>query len=282
MVDPAWVALSLTEHVGGKTLRSLMQHFNGDTRAILAADTAALRRVPGVGPVIARHIQAINLQTIELAIPRWQAAGVEIVTLDTPRYPARLRQLPDAPPTLFLQGAWPETILRSVAIVGTRTPSPQSQDLASSLGAALAERGYTVISGLALGVDTAAHLGALAVPGSTTLAVLGCGVLNVYPRANQGLAEAIRGRGALLAEVHPESVPNPAALVARNRIISGLSDALIVVETGADGGAMYAARFALKQGRMLYTVANDADGNQQLLREGALPIAPDLKDLPFG
>lgn len=281
MIDPAWVALSLTEHIGGKTLRSLMQHFNGDSRAILAADTAALRKVPGVGPVIAQNIQAIDLASIEAAIPRWQAAGVDLVTLDTPRYPPRLRQLPDAPATLFIQGVWPETISRSAAIVGTRSPSAISQNIASTLGFTLAERGYTVISGLALGVDTAAHLGALAVPGSTTLAVLGCGVLNVYPRANLGLAEAIRGRGALLAEVHPEAVPNAAALVARNRIISGLSDSLIVIETGVEGGAMYAARFALKQGRTLYAVANDASGNRQLLKEGALPIAPDLKDLPF-
>ena len=281
MIDPAWVALSLTEHIGGKTLRSLMQHFNGDSRAILAADTAALRKVPGVGPVIAQNIQAIDLASIEAAIPRWQAAGVDLVTLDTPRYPPRLRQLPDAPATLFIQGVWPETISRSAAIVGTRSPSAISQNIASLLGLTLAERGYTVVSGLALGVDTAAHLGALAVPGSTTLAVLGCGVLNVYPRANLGLAEAIRGRGALLAEVHPEAVPNAAALVARNRIISGLSDSLIVIETGVEGGAMYAARFALKQGRTLYAVANDASGNRQLLKEGALPIAPDLKDLPF-
>lgn len=282
MIDPAWVALSLTEHIGGKTLRSLMQHFNGDSRAILAADTAALRKVPGVGPVIARNIRAIDLASIEAAIPRWQAAGVDIVTLDTPRYPPRLRQLPDAPATLFVHGVWPEAISRSAAIVGTRSPSAISQNIASVLGLTLAERGYTVVSGLALGVDTAAHLGALAVPGSAVLAVLGCGVLNVYPQANLGLAEAIRGHGALLAEVHPEAVPNAAALVARNRIISGLSDSLIVVETGIEGGAMYAARFALKQGRALYAVANDASGNRQLLQEGALPLSPDLKDLPFG
>jgi DNA processing protein len=281
MIDPAWVALSLTEHVGGKTLRNLVQHFNGDTRAILAADTAALRKVPGVGPVIARSIQAIDLAKVEAAIPRWQAAGVDLVTLDTPRYPPRLRQLPDAPATLFVRGDWPEAIPRSVAVVGTRSPSVISQNIANNLGLSLAERGYMVISGLALGVDTAAHLGALAVSGCLTLAVLGCGVLNVYPRTNLGLAEAIRGRGALLAEVSPEAVPNPAVLVARNRIISGLSDALIVVETSIQGGAMYAARFARKQGRTLYAVANDASGNRQLLQEGALPVAPDLSDLPF-
>lgn len=281
MTDPAWVALSLVEHVGGKTLRALMQHFNGDTRAILAADAASLQRVPGVGPVIARNIRAVNLALIEQALPRWQAAGVDCVTLDAPQYPPRLRQLPDAPPTLFVRGRWPSLTDKVAAVIGTRSPSAQARHNAGLLGAELAERGYIVVSGLALGVDAAAHLGALAVPESITLAVLGCGVLNVYPRANLPLAEAVRQRGALIAEVHPESTPNPAALVARNRIITGLSDVVIVVETGVNGGAMYAARFALKQGRTLYAVENDSGGNRELLREGALPLAPDLHDLPF-
>ena len=138
-----------------------------------------------------------------------------------------------------------------------------------------------VVSGLALGVDRSAHVGALAYPEGTTLAVLGSGVLQVYPYANIPLAKAIAARGALVSEVAPDARPNPASLVARNRLISGLSEGLIVVESSIDGGAMHAARRALEQGRTVYAVDNAASGNRALLDAGATPITPDGRDWPF-
>ncbi len=134
-----------------------------------------------------------------------------------------------------------------------------------------------MISGLALGIDGAAHLGALAYPPGITSAVLGSGVLTVYPPQHRTLAQAIQGRGALLSETHPEAQPNAARLVARNRIISGLSEAIIVVQTEIDGGAMHAARRAFDQGRRVYTLASDASGNQALIDLGAVVITPDLR-----
>lgn len=278
MLDTAWVALSLADHIGGKTLRALIHYF-GDTHAILAATPQELQCVSGVGPKIAQIIQAINLQQIEIAIERWQSAGIHILTLQHPNYPVRLLKVDDAPATLFVRGQWPPRRERSAAIVGTRTPSSQSMQIARELAVILSERGCTVVSGLAFGVDTQAHMGAVLSPQGYTLAVLGSGILNIYPLPNQHLAERILSCGALLGEVNPHMGPNAANLVARNRIISGLSDALIVVETETDGGAMHAARRAQEQGRTVIAVDNPASGNQALLEQGALCLNADLSNL---
>jgi DNA processing protein len=273
-VDPAWVALSLVEHIGAKKLRALSAFFNGDLTAALRSDPATLRQIPGIGPKIAASILAVDLSAVNAAIPRWQAQGITLLTLDNPAYPAALRSLDDAPPTLFTLGTWREA--RAAAVVGTRSPSPPAVDAARQLGFELAGRGYHVISGLALGIDAAAHLGALAQPGGMTSAVLGSGILNIYPSNNRQLAQAIVQRGALLSEIHPAAKPKPSTLVARNRIISGLCEALIVVETGVDGGAMHAAQRAIDQGRRVYTLESDASGNRALIEAGAGIITPDL------
>jgi DNA processing protein len=274
-----WVTLSLADRLGSKTLRALLDHFDGDYAAIFRADSAALQRVPGVGPRIAENILALDQAEISRALDEWQAAGVHVWPAVNPHYPARLRPLADAPATLFVRGQQPTPAGRSVALVGTRQPSERAAATARQLACELAGRGYTIISGLARGVDTEAHLGALKAAGGHTLAVLGCGVLNIYPPDNLRLAEAILRTGALLSEVRPDAGPSSARLVARNRIISGLSDALIVVETGADGGAMYAARWARDQGRPVYALDYPASGNRALIDSGAIPISPDLRRL---
>lgn len=280
MVDPAWVALSLCKHLGGKTFRALLRDFDHDLHAILDADEPRLRRVGGIGPKIARAIRTIDLDKTVQAINRWQAAGVQIIPRTQPEYPPMLRPVEDAPPTLFALGQclpWAPTT--AYAVIGTRTPSPQARQMAGRIGAMLAECGHLVVSGLAAGVDTAAHLGALSVPGAQTAAVLGSGVLHVYPPENDKLAQAIEERGVLLCEVAPDAVVSSPGLVARNRIITGLCDAVIIVETAADGGAMHAARFAQAQGRPVYVVDNRASGNRALLANGALPLPDDLSNL---
>ncbi len=296
MPDSAWVALSLTGRIGRKTLHALLRHFGDDTRAILSADAKALREVPGVGPKIARSIRDINLEQVERGMARWREAGVAILTVHDHAYPARLKALDDAPPTLFARGnphppapspfpkgtsfgrrgereeAW--AFDRAVAIVGTRNPSKEAQGVARRLAGILAQRGYTIASGLAMGIDTHAHHAALGCD-RPTVAVLGCGVLDVYPEQNRHLADRIIEHGALLCEVHPEATPNAASLVARNRLITGLSEAVIVVETGVDGGAMHAARFALAQGRRVYAVDSEATGNRALIANGATGVPMD-------
>ena len=285
MVDAAWIALSLTSRLGGKTLRALRTHFDNDLSVILSADTKQLREVPGIGPKIAQSIQQIDLEKTLRAIDRWQNAGVNIVTINDPGYPAALLTLDDAPPTVFIRGTWPESNNRTAcAIVGTRRPTSDAYQFAQNLSQALAQRGQLIVSGLAVGIDAAAHIGALATGDGITVAVLGNGVLNLYPPENAPLAQAIITRGgALLSEVSPDAPVGAPGLVARNRLITGLSDRVVVVETSADGGAMHAARFARLQGKSIYAVENSASGYRALLSNGAISLSPNIKfnELPF-
>ncbi|GAB4526909.1 MAG: hypothetical protein OHK0046_44140 [Anaerolineae bacterium] len=233
-----------------------------------------LRQVRGVGPKIATAITMIDLSATEAAMQRWMQAGVHILTWADPLYPAALRAVEDAPPTLFVRGHIEllRALPRMLAVVGTRTPSAASRDMAGQIGAAVAEIGGGLVSGLAAGVDAAAHIGALSVPGTVQIAVLGSGILRVYPPEHRALAEAVMQHGVLACEVAPDAPVSTPGLVARNRIITGIAETVIVVETEADGGAMHAARFATMQGKRLVAVENSASGNQQLLAAGALPF----------
>jgi DNA processing protein len=281
-----WVALSLLPNVGGRTLAMLLDHF-GDLDAIFSASESDLRAVRGIGPKLSAAIRSIDLDHTAAEMAAWQSAGIEVLlqpafhTLSSaPRtanglYPAALAALPDAPPVLFGRGTLIPGDTRSVAIVGTRSPPAAARRFAASMAQAFAQRGWTIVSGLAAGIDTAAHEGALHA-GGRTLAILGSGVNVVYPPQNAALAAAIRGHGGLFAEVHPEATPTSPALVARNRIISGLSRAIIVVEASETSGSLHAARFARHQNRPVYAVANDRPGNRQLIADGARPLPPDF------
>lgn len=280
MVDTAvWVALSLVDHVGSKTLSALFQHFGGDPEFILQADAKQLQQVPGIGPKIASSIQAVDVAQVRQALTDWQTLGILAAVYPSAGYPPRLLELDDAPATLFMRGAWQPEDNRAVSVVGTREPSPRVVRLAHQVGAALAEAGITVVSGLALGIDTAAHQGALSVETGRSIAVLGSGVLNIYPPENHTLALDIAHRGVVMSEVHPTASTGAPRLVARNRIISGLSQAVIVVETDADGGAMHAARFAQRQGRPVFTFDLRASGNRELLENGAQMLHTHMDNL---
>jgi DNA processing protein len=271
--DAAWVALSLLPHVGNKTLAKLIDVF-GDVEAVLAADLPSLLEVKGIGRKIAESILAIRLEETEGQIAQWEKSAVQILPYYSPDYPQALHDIPDAPATLFLRGnlqKWE----KSAAIVGTRKPSQAGAYLARKLAKNLSEAGFWIVSGLALGIDAIAHDAAM----DKTIAVLGGGVLNVYPPENLKLAQNILKEGAILSENHPLASSSAPRLVFRNRLISGLAQHVIVVETATDGGAMHAARAAIAQGRKLYTFDLPATGNQQLLAEGA--IALDTACMPF-
>ncbi len=275
--DSAWVALSLLQHVGGKTLRALVAHF-GSADRVLQADRPALQAVRGVGEKIAAAIQQIDLDRTRREMDVWRAQQITIAPRYTRLYPDILRTLDDEPPTVFYRGALAlAQIERAVAIVGTRQPSPDARKIAFRLAALLAQAGYVVVSGLAMGIDTAAHYGALSVRSGQTVAVLGSGVLNVYPLQNHTLGARILKRGALLSENHPDATPNAPRLVSRNRIISGLCQHAVIVESAIDGGAMYTATACIDQGRTLHAVDLPAAGNQMLLQQGAHVISSDLQ-----
>lgn len=275
MVDPAWVALSLVRGIGGVTMRALIESF-GSSRAVLEADPHALQKVRGVGEKISTAIPQIDLPTLEADISRWQSAGVQIITLDDERYPMILHEATDAPPTFFALGQLSALKAESIAIVGTRNPSPVALKAAHQLGAILSAAGYEIVSGLAFGIDESAFAGALrGHVGGACVGVLGSGVLKVYPPQHQALAEQVTVNGLLLCEVAPDSPVSTAGLVARNRIIAGLVETLIVVESEADGGAMHAARAAQRYGRKLIALNTPASGNRYLIDKmgaGALDL----------
>ena len=272
----AWVALSLVEHLGGRRLRALLDAF-GEAAAVLTADEPSLQAVPGIGPKLAAAIRALDLHETERCIERWQQFGVILLDRLSEAYPARLHALADdAPPVLFVRGDLAALRAeRSVALVGTRQPSPSAREAAYRIGMELALEGTVVVSGLAAGIDAAAHQGALSGQGRA-LAVLGSGVLQIFPPDHDALAALIlRQHGAIVSEVSPDARASTPRLVARNRLISGLSDAVLIAETSIDGGAMYAARGALAQRRRLCALDLPASGNQALIAEGAVAIPTD-------
>jgi DNA processing protein len=197
-------------------------------------------------------------------------------------YPTPLKSVPDAPIVLCRVGELSEVSEKCVAIVGTKRPTVESINVTLELSIRLVEAGFTIVSGLANGIDTNAHYGALGVNG-TTIGVLSTDLSSIYPSENNELAMKIYETGCLFSE-HPFPTPStPANLVMRNRIISGLSMVTIVVETSKEGGAMHAARYAQLQDRPVFACQwnsqnQQSDGTRQLIRMGALPFLPDQLD----
>jgi DNA processing protein len=197
--------------------------------------------------------------------------GISVLTLADADYPERLKEIPDPPPALFAHGIVPATT--AVALVGSRKASAMGIEAAHVLGRALGERGVCVVSGLALGVDAAAHEGAL-IAGGPTVGVLGCGIDIVYPRSNRSLFGGVRGNGALVSEYYLGEAPLAWRFPARNRIIAGLCDAVVVVEASQKSGALITARHALECGRDVWAVpgplgVSECQGSNKLLADGA-------------
>jgi DNA processing protein len=202
---------------------------------------------------------------------RLAAKGIEAVTLADEGYPGSLRSIPDPPPALFVDGKMPETV--TVALVGSRKASATGIEAARALGLALSERGVCVVSGLALGVDAAAHEGAVE-GGGPTVGVLGCGIDVVYPKSNSGLFESVRRHGALVSEYCLGEAPLAWRFPARNRVIAGLAGTVVVVEAPEQSGALITARHALDAGRDVWAVpgppgVRECRGSNGLLADGA-------------
>lgn len=265
------VALSLVPGLGAVRVARLLEHF-GSAEAAWTAGPAALAGVPGIGRGLAAAVVAAHDGRASRAFEDAARAGVRVVTHLDSAYPMRLRQIPAPPPVLYVRGEWPDDS-PAVAIVGTRRATPYGLGVAERLASALAEARVTVVSGLARGIDAAAHAAAVRARGCT-VGVLACGVDVAYPPEHRALMAAMCARGGLVAEAPMRAPPERGAFPARNRLISGLADAVVVVEGDLDSGALITARRAEAQGRPVFAVpgsvyARGSAGPHRLLAAGA-------------
>src|SRR5581483_8087063 len=268
-----WLALALTPSLGPGRARHLVERFGSVDNVF----RATLTELEGAGlPAAAAQALALgkSMEAAQEEMIRAAAAGAEILTLDSAVYPQRLRQIYDPPVVLYVRGAADILSQPGVAVVGTRHPTPYGLGMAERLSCDLAARGIIILSGLARGVDTAAHRGALAARGKT-VAVFGTGVDVVYPRENSRIADQILALGgALISEFPVGTFAAPQNFPIRNRIISGLSLGVLVVEAGEYSGTRITARCALEQNRELFAVPGNVTnrlswGPNTLIKQGA-------------
>ncbi|HZN32839.1 MAG TPA: DNA-processing protein DprA, partial [Pirellulaceae bacterium] len=268
----AELLLALTPGIGPRLRKSLLDHF-GSAAAAVSASARELCDVPGIGRKLSENIvQERSRVDVRAELERCRASGVRIVAESGEGYPEVLRKIHDPPGVLFVRGEILPSDGLAVAIVGTRHATQYGVTQGERLAAGLARAGYTIVSGLARGIDAVAHRGALKA-GGRTLAVLGSGVLNIYPPEHEQLAAEVIAKGALLSENPPDSPPLPGAFPQRNRIVTGLALGVIVVEAADRSGALISARHAMEQGREVFAVPGRVDsrmsrGCHQLIRDG--------------
>lgn len=280
-----WVALAMLwwRGRGRRAIAGWLSDPHGAAR--LGPDAALPAVAAGIAPRLAAPGRLAAARTrAQAALAAARAGGIAAVPWPDRRYPRLLAAIPDPPPVLWLRGDRAALDGPAVAVVGSRAGTVYACEVSRGLGADLAARGVTVVSGLARGVDSAAHQGVLAA-GGRTVAVLGSGVDVVYPPEHAGLAAAIARRGLLASECPPGTTPRPAHFPLRNRIISGLSRAVVVVEASERSGSLITARLALEQGREVMAVPGNVlsgrnRGAHALLRDGARIVesADDVAD----
>lgn len=282
--------LSAVRGVGTTRLRALVERFE-DTGAILRAGARELALVQGMDRKTAAAVaQAFRggaegdaARFADEQLSRLNRTNARILTLWDAEYPSNLRTIYDPPPLLFLRGVIHADLEHSIAVVGTRTMSAYGRAMAAQFGTALAELGVPVVSGLARGVDTAAHTAVLKARGRTW-GVIGSGVDVIYPPENRALAERMMEEGGLLSEFPMGTKPDPGNFPRRNRIISGITLGTLVVETAREGGAMITASTALDQNRELFAVPSAVSdrkpsGTNMLIRQGHAKLTEGVQDI---
>jgi len=268
------ILLNLVPEVGSLRTQRLLDAL-GSLRELFVASEEQLKQVDGIGPVLANRIvtQCRTPKLIEEELRLAKQTACSIVTRLDAGFPTPLKQIPDPPLVLYMKGQWVDEDQVAVAVVGSRRSSLYGQQLAERLAYDLAIRGATVISGLARGIDAAAHRGALKAHGRT-LAVLGNGLASIYPPEHEELAEQVAEHGAVLSEYPMRMEPLAQNFPRRNRLISGLSLGVVIVEAARRSGALITADCALEQGREVFAVPGKVDsvtsqGTHQLLKQGA-------------
>ena len=278
----AYIALNMMEGLGPVRIRNLVQQF-GSPSDIFSAEHADLMQAPRIGRELAASIikqrDTINVNRELKKAEKW---GVTILTREDDGYPACLASIHDPPVVLYVKGTLLKKDKHALAIVGTRRPTHYGANTADRLAYQVAKLGFCVVSGLARGIDTAAHRGALKGQGRT-IAVLGSAMDQLYPKENAELAKQIAAQGAVISEFPFGRQPDRTTFPYRNRIVSGLSMGVVVVEAGLNSGAMMTADQALDQGRSVFAVpgridTSSAKGPHRLIKNGA-KLVEDIDDI---
>ncbi len=268
----ALVSLNMVTDIGSVRLGKLLEFF-GKPENIIQAPKEKLTSVFGIGEKIAEQIHSFKEQSLQRELSLAKKYKIRIMTVDDADYPANLKNIYDPPIVLYVKGEISPQDQAAIGIVGSRRASFYGLSCAEKFAGGLVGKGFTVVSGMARGIDTAAHRGALKA-GGRTLAVIGSGFNNIYPEENNLLAEKIAENGAVISEFAFDAQPLPQNFPRRNRVISGLSLGVLVVEAAKNSGALITADFALEQGREVFALPGKIDtassfGSNELIKQGA-------------
>lgn len=272
-----WIWLAHRPKVSDRVKLALLRHF-GSAEAIYAGEADGFSHIPDLNPEGLSSLLDKDLTGAEKIYADCQKAGISVVTIHDDAYPGKLRHISDPPAVLYYKGKLPDfDALPMIGIVGTRKASAYGLNTAKRLGYQIAKCGGTVVSGLADGIDAMAMSGALNASG-TVIGVLGCGPDKVYPAKNRYIFEETARYGCILSEFAPGTPPHGYNFPRRNRIISGLSSGVLVVEAPEKSGALITANLALEQGRDVFCVPGNIDlptfvGSNRLIRDGAVPVS---------
>ncbi|MEW4453536.1 DNA-processing protein DprA [Bremerella sp. JC817] len=268
----AAIRLALSSGIGPAKVQALEAYF-GSLAAALQATARQLQEVSGIGPKVAKTIVEANTLDIERELDHCRDFGIQILTRSDEAFPGLLREIVDPPTLLFVRGEFLASDELAVAIVGTRHATHYGKKQAERFGYELAKAGFTVVSGLARGIDAAAHRGAIKA-GGRTIAFLGGGVSKIYPPEHVDLAEEVSQSGAIVSEAAPLVSPIAGAFPQRNRLITGMSLGVVIIEAALRSGALISARMAMEQNREVFAIPGQIDnpvarGVNSLIRDGA-------------
>jgi DNA processing protein len=271
-----WIGLSLVPEVGTKRFISLINHF-GSPREVFSASQKELEKIPDIGRVVAQNIKNFkSWDGAEKQSLKVGKDGIRFITINSSEYPSNLKNIYDPPPYLFLKGEIKKDDQKALAIVGTRAPSTYGKLIAEKISSELAEKRITIISGFARGIDSLSHHYSLEANGRT-IGVFGSGLDIIYPPENKKLADKIERNGALISEFLLGTQPEGTNFPKRNRLISGLSLGVIIIEAGIKSGALLTAQLALDQGREVFAVPGNisskgSEGTNWLIKKGAVLV----------
>jgi DNA processing protein len=268
----ALIGLNMVLDIGSIRLKKLLEYFD-KPQDILKASLQKLRAVSGIGEKIAENISALRDEDLEREFTSASKLGLKVITHEDIGYPENLKNIPDPPIVLYVKGQLKDEDKFSIAIVGSRRASYYGLSCAKQFAADLVDHGFVIVSGMARGIDTYAHRGALS-RGKRTIAVMGSGFNHIYPPENRELAQEISRNGAVISEFPLNTRPLPQNFPRRNRLISGLSLGTVVVEAARNSGALITADFALEQGRDVFALPGKVGcetsfGTNELIKQGA-------------